>query len=276
MKIMNKKKKVYLYLLVLIIIFISFSFIQGKNIFWGFKDKIKKESGIEYKIKQDLLNTPEFLPRIISPSEGDIVTQPVTIKGTISIQVDHIEIKLDDGKWKKITEKPSWSNTYSGMSVGKHTVFIHAIKDTIQGPDISLTFYSSPLSPTGVIASDGTYIDKVRIIWNSVSGAEKYYIYRSTSSGGTYTEIGNTNAITFDDMIIVNNTVFYYKIKAYSSSAGYSGFSHFNDGYRLFSGPTGIVASDGTYIDKVQITWNSVTGAEKYYVYRSRSKCMDN
>ena len=33
--------------------------------------------------------------------------------------------------------------------------------------------------------------------------------------------------------------------------------------------PTGVAASDGTYADKVRVTWNSVAGATSYLVYRS-------
>ena len=37
------------------------------------------------------------------------------------------------------------------------------------------------------------------------------------------------------------------------------------------SPPTGVSASDGTYTDKVSITWNSVSGASEYRVYRATS-----
>jgi hypothetical protein len=39
----------------------------------------------------------------------------------------------------------------------------------------------------------------------------------------------------------------------------------------IINPPTGVQASDGTYTDKVRITWNSVAGASYYHVYRATS-----
>lgn len=86
-------------------------------------------------------------------------------------------------------------------------------------------------APTGVSASDGTYIDKIRITWNSVINAEKYYVYRATAASGTYTKIGNTSQLNYDDINIIENNTYYYKIKSYSSSFGYSEYSSYDSGY---------------------------------------------
>ncbi len=37
------------------------------------------------------------------------------------------------------------------------------------------------------------------------------------------------------------------------------------------SAPTGVAASDGTYTDKVRVTWNASSGATRYEVYRNTS-----
>ena len=47
-------------------------------------------------------------------------------------------------------------------------------------------------APTNVVATDGTYCDKVRISWNAVTNADRYYIYRGT------TGIGYTSNLYFD------------------------------------------------------------------------------
>ena len=84
--------------------------------------------------------------------------------------------------------------------------------------------------PAGVTASDGTFADKVQITWNTVTGAEKYYVYRSTTAGGSYSNIGNTNTTSYDDKSASFSVTYYYKIKAYSSSLGYSEYSDYDDG----------------------------------------------
>ena len=39
----------------------------------------------------------------------------------------------------------------------------------------------------------------------------------------------------------------------------------------ILSAPTGVAASDGTYTDKVSVTWNASSGATRYEVYRNAS-----
>ncbi len=132
----------------------------------------------------------------------------------------------------------------------------------------------SPLSaPTGVSASNGTYTDKVYITWNSVSGATSYNVYRATSSSGTKSKIGSSTTTSYNDTIAVAGTTYYYWVTAVNS-AGESGYSGYGRGYRKASppsSPTGVSASDGTYTDKVYITWSSVSGATSYNVYRATS-----
>ena len=128
--------------------------------------------------------------------------------------------------------------------------------------------------PTGVQASDGTYTDKIRINWNSVSGASYYHVYRTTSSGGYKNPIGSwQGSTTYDDTSATPGQTYYYFIKAATSSSGSnaSDYSAYNEGWRKLSPPTEVQATDGTYTDKVRITWNSVSGASYYRVYRATS-----
>jgi fibronectin type 3 domain-containing protein len=67
---------------------------------------------------------------------------------------------------------------------------------------------------------------------------------------------------------------YYYYVSA-SNSYGTSGFSAYNKGYRSDgrpSAPTNVSASDGTYLDKVQVTWTASPWATSYTVYRATSK----
>jgi len=128
--------------------------------------------------------------------------------------------------------------------------------------------------PTGVQASDGNYTDKVRINWNSVSGASYYHVYRATSSGGSKISLGSwQGSITYDDTSATPGQNYYYFVKAATSSSGSnaSDYSAYNEGWRKLSPPTGVNATDGTYTDKIRITWNSVSGASYYHVYRATS-----
>jgi outer membrane protein assembly factor BamB len=132
---------------------------------------------------------------------------------------------------------------------------------------------TAPPPPTGVSATDGTYTDRVRVTWNVSSGATSYEVYRATSSGGTKSQIGTPSGTSYDDYSASVGTTYYYWVKA-KNSYGTSGYSSYNTGYRAGTAPpapTNVSATDGTYTDKVRITWNPSSGATSYEVYRATS-----
>jgi hypothetical protein len=134
-----------------------------------------------------------------------------------------------------------------------------------------------PAAPTGVTASDGTYTDKVQITWNAPTGATHYKVFRNTSNTHTgESEIVSSHpSSSYDDTSATPGTTYYYWVQA-CNTGGCSTYSSFDTGYRAASPtiptpPTGVSASDGTYPDKVQITWNASSGATYYKVFSNTS-----
>jgi fibronectin type 3 domain-containing protein len=128
-----------------------------------------------------------------------------------------------------------------------------------------------PAPPTGVSASDGTYTDRVAVSWNESSGATSYELYRNTanSSGGA-TQIGTPEATSHDDATVAAGAIYYYFVKA-CNSGGCSGFDGSDSGYRAMTVPRGVTASDGSYADKVRISWNNPVGTTSCALYRNTS-----
>ena len=132
---------------------------------------------------------------------------------------------------------------------------------------------SPPSIPTNVIATNGTYIDRVGITWNVVSGATYYEVYRASSSTGSKSKLASPTGTSHDDYSATVGTTYYYWVKA-CNTYGCSDYSSYNTGYRAGSPPgipTNVIATNGTYIDRVGITWNPVSGATYYEVYRADS-----
>ena len=132
---------------------------------------------------------------------------------------------------------------------------------------------TTPPPPASVSASNGTYTDKVRVTWSSSPGATFYRVYRATSSGIPMTLLASPTGTTYDDHSAAVCTTYYYQVRACNSYGTGSG-SSLDTGWRgcpAPSAPTGVSASDGTYTDKVRVTWNSSSGATYYRVYRATS-----
>jgi hypothetical protein len=134
-----------------------------------------------------------------------------------------------------------------------------------------------PSAPTNVSASDGTYTDRVRLTWTASSGATGYKVFRHTSNNSSGAQqIGTSTASQYDDTTAVVGTTYWYWVKAYNS-AGDSGFSNGDSGFvsaptpQPPSAPTSVSASDGTYTDRVRLSWTASSGATGYKVFRNTS-----
>jgi PKD repeat protein len=142
-----------------------------------------------------------------------------------------------------------------------------------------------------VTASDGAWSDRVRILWNASAGATNYHVYRNTTNNSnTATDLGSVTSAGADDFSAVAGTTYWYWVKAFNALGG-SPFSSPDTGYRATGvvptptptpvgptpsptpsgppAPTGVSASDGTYSDRVRVSWNPSAGATGYWIYRN-------
>jgi len=128
------------------------------------------------------------------------------------------------------------------------------------------------ISPPGFIqASNGTYTNKVQVSWNPSDGATNYEIYRAESSDGIKTKLDDEGSTTYDDTTAVFGTIYYYWVKA-CHTLDCSDFSDYDMGWRTGiapPAPTNVQASDGTYTDKVGVTWTATADTTYYEVHRS-------
>ncbi|HCE46447.1 MAG TPA: hypothetical protein DET40_23125 [Lentisphaeria bacterium] len=143
----------------------------------------------------------------------------------------------------------------------------------------------TPAAPGSVAASDGTYFDKIKVTWPKVAGATYYRIYRNTS--GTFNEsdligevpyMSSTITYSYDDVGAADpkpGTKYWYYVKSANANGVSSGYKS-GSGYIRFAGPAGVTASDGTYFNKVKITWTALAGATEYEVYSFTSNDANN
>lgn len=142
-----------------------------------------------------------------------------------------------------------------------------------------------PAAPV-ISATDGTYEDRVVITWKAVSGAMSYEVYRNTVNSTDSIPIGKTtdcifedNTASFSSGIPVSYYYFvkaknsYYDAKTSTTILGTSKFSAGNLGYvaKTPAVPGAVTASDGTYFDKIHVSWAKVAGATSYKVFRTES-----
>lgn len=104
----------------------------------------------------------------------------------------------------------------------------------------------------------------VTCFWNPVAGAEGYYVYRKVDDKGTWAYIGKTSATLFRDVNVTNGSKYTYTVKAYYGNST-SSFDYNGKSAKYLVAPTLTVTNN---ISGVYLSWNRVSGADKYYIYR--------
>jgi fibronectin type 3 domain-containing protein len=126
-----------------------------------------------------------------------------------------------------------------------------------------------PATPAGLQASGGNA--QVSLSWSASAGATGYYVKRSTTTGGPYTQIAGIASTSFTDTGVTNGTKYFYVVSAYNS-AGQSANSAEANATPVATlavppVPSGLQATPGS--SQISLAWTASNGAASYNVKRS-------
>jgi len=224
--------------------------------------------------------TAPTAPTGVSATDGTYAYKVRVTWSSVSGATSYTVYRATSSGGTKSTIGSISNTTYDDTSASVGTTYYYWVKASNSYGTSDYSSYNTgsragtaPSAPTNVSASDDTYTDRVRVTWNASSGATSYKVYRATSSGGTKTTMGSTSSTTYDDTSASVGTTYFYWVKALNSY-GTSDYSSYNTGSRAGtapSAPTNVSASDGTYTDRVRVTWSASSGATSYKVYRATS-----
>lgn len=233
-----------------------------------------------------LAQAPPPAPQNVSASDGTF-SDRVRVTWTASLGAGSYEIWRSDvqaADYFKIAE--AFGTSYDDTTVIRGRTYWYKVKacnqygcSAFSPADSGQAALNALSAPANVSASDGTFSDRVRVTWSAVPGAARYEVHRATAQAGTYELLAETTATTYDDTTVTVGATYWYKVRAWNV-LGYSDFSEPDPGYASAPGGGGggtqlpsqvpnVSASDGTYSDKIRVTWGSVSGGTSYRVYRS-------
>ncbi|MBC7093720.1 hypothetical protein H5T53_06935 [Candidatus Bipolaricaulota bacterium] len=218
----------------------------------------------------------------VAASDG-IYSDKVVVSWQAVARADRYRVyraESEDGSYIEIGQ--STTTTYQDTTVAVNVTYWYKVKacnaagcSDFSAPDSGYAQGAGvPSVPTGVAASDGAFLNRVRVTWTAAIGATRYEVYRDVAEAGPYNLRGIATGTSFDDTDVVPGRVYWYKVRA-CSDAGCSAFSAPDSGFTVTTPPeppTGVAASDGTYSDRVRVTWNASAATARYEVYRSSSE----
>lgn len=172
--------------------------------------------------------------------------------------------KTTSGSWTKI--KTTTSTSYTDTSAKNGTTYYYTVRAYY---DSTLSSYVTTksikrLAQPGVTLSNTS--SGVKISWGKVTDASGYYVYRRTSSTGSWTKLKTTTGTSYTDTSAKAGTTYYYTVKAYSGSSNSSYIT--NKTIKRLTQPSVTLSKTSSGI---KVSWGKVTGASGYYVYRRTS-----
>ena len=167
------------------------------------------------------------------------------------------------------TDKPSFTD--GSTSIG--TTYYYAVKAVavLGGRDVSSgrsTAQSIQCRPAAPSVSIYRASGKPQLKWNAVSGAAKYWVYRSTD-GMNFKYYDSTAKTSYTNTGALLGTKYHYRVKAVAVVNGKNVASAYSGTKSLFTTPAAPGVSIYRVNGKPQLKWSAVTGAEKYWIYRS-------
>lgn len=264
---------------------------------WGENGKIWISYSLFQKTAQVayIIEDPPPLPRL----EDLQTSYPSNIYASQGNYKDKIRITWDEVRGAigyEIYRKRSTSNQYHLVGISLDTQF----EDTGVQKDIAYQYKVASVFPdstsgmsiemaegyatnkkeipfpekiTGLKASRGNFPDRIFLQWNPIPGKNEYFIFKYNPYAGQFRLIQKTNLPQYMDRSARRNgEVEIYKISLSANlhtaqfSEAVMGFtSHRN---AVLAPPQSITASKGDSIEKINIEWDPVPGADSYTIYR--------
>jgi len=126
-----------------------------------------------------------------------------------------------------------------------------------------------PPVPVGLVATAGNA--QLSLSWTASNGATLYYVKRSTTSGGPYTQISAPSATSYTDTGLTNGTKYFYVVSAYNSAGQSANSSEVSATPTAPSTPPAVPANLQATAGNAQVSlsWTASSGATSYHLKRS-------
>ena len=225
--------------------------------------------------------TIEIVSFTPSPTGGISVGDNVDFKVSLNDKAARVTIqygpRLRHNLMSSNTGKTSWTHTRKFESAGTKTVTVR-VYDQVSGgnPLVSRTLSVEVSEPTPTLPTFDSGVSLnlitggIRARWNPASGATRYELYRSTSSGGRATRIYRGSALSYEDTGLSSGTTYYYRVKACNSAGCVDGRQDYFTYPALPTFNSGVSLSPMT--GGIRTRWNPASGATRYELYRSTSR----
>ena len=194
-----------------------------------------------------------------------------TIYRAASGSSDYQEVKTVEGNVTSYTDTTLISGTSYSYKIAAYCIVDGA---RVYGKESQMLAVTPvPAAPQLSIASF-TY-KSVKLSWNQIDGVSGYRVYRKVSGATSFKKIATVEGstkVTYTDKDVKTGTKYTYKIRAYKtvgSAKTWGAYSAEQSVKPTLNAPQ-ITLGKPAY-NSVKVSWNKVSGANGYKVYRATS-----
>lgn len=137
---------------------------------------------------------------------------------------------------------------------------------------------SSPVSgktlkTTSIMQVKAENSTSISLTWKKVSGVTGYQIYRSTRKNSGFQKVATVKeagTVTYKDTGLDAGKTYYYKVRAYKSGSQKTGVASYSAVQKTWTLKKAVItAASGTAGERVTLSWDKVSNASGYSIYRS-------
>ncbi|GHV60674.1 hypothetical protein AGMMS49587_02790 [Spirochaetia bacterium] len=140
---------------------------------------------------------------------------------------------------------------------------------SVNGTTLAPSLDPLPGTPEGVGTTVLSFTE-IRVNWNAVSGADSYMVYYGTEAAGSSQYGGTASSSPFTVTGLQPGTAYYFTVKAGNNAGWSNGSSPVSGTTTALAVPSGLSVSAQSS-GAMTISWNAVSGAASYNIYRSNS-----
>ncbi|MCT8137603.1 InlB B-repeat-containing protein [Anaerobacillus sp. CMMVII] len=257
---------------------------------WYQDKELKNKFTFSGGIRSDMVVYAKFMKNPNAPSNVKVTSvdyHKINIQFTKVSGVDGYEIHLataKSGPYNSIYGLDAATSNIDWwfLEPGKTYYFkVRSYKEVdhqrIYSPFSEVFSAKSVLPTVKSLKAAPTSFNKIKLSWRQVDSAEGYIIYRATSQTGTYTKVKTITSpytLTYTNRELATGSTYYYKVRSYRTV----------DGKKIYSPYSTVVNSKVTLakvnppkvasaaFDKIKISWDQVSGANGYQIYRATSQ----
>ncbi len=179
------------------------------------------------------------------------------------------------GSFTALGSYTTTSKVSTGLTAG--TTYYYKVRayKLVNGTKYFGSYSSVVSSPTKVaktanvkaVSASGT---SIKVTWDTVQGATGYQVWRGESATGSFTALGSYTTNSKVSTGLTPNKTYYYKVRAFNEVNGtryYGAYSDIVSANPKLATPSGVKAAVSS-ATAVTVSWNKVTGATGYEVWR--------